>query len=69
MFSRGLLTCLLYTSVKKYYEERNIPITNAEILRLVDGCVGVKRTTGQHPGGIIVVPHGRETVSYTHLQL
>lgn len=43
--------------VKKYSEEKDIKIRNAEMKRLAAGCVGVKRTSGQHPGGIIVVPH------------
>ena len=43
--------------VKKYEEEKGITIRNAEKKRLATGCVGVKRTSGQHPGGIIVVPY------------
>jgi DNA polymerase-3 subunit alpha (Gram-positive type) len=54
--------------VKNYYEERGIHKRNCEISRIVEGCVGVRRTTGQHPGGIIVLPHGEEIYSFTPVQ-
>ena len=54
--------------VKKYYEEREIRKRNCEIDRIVQGCVGVRRTTGQHPGGIIVLPVGEEIYSFTPVQ-
>lgn len=54
--------------VKKYYEERHIPINNAEVSRIALKCTGVKRTTGQHPGGIIVVPKGREIYEFCPVQ-
>ena len=54
--------------VKKYYEEREIRKRNCEIDRIVKGCVGVRRTTGQHPGGIIVLPVGEEIYSFTPVQ-
>ena len=54
--------------VKKYFEGKGQYITNAQIERLVKGCTGVKRTTGQHPGGIIVVPNSRDVHEFSPIQ-
>ncbi|MCI6731056.1 MAG: PolC-type DNA polymerase III [Lachnospiraceae bacterium] len=54
--------------VKKYYEERGITKRRCEMERIASGFVGVKRGTGQHPGGIIVMPHGEEIYSFTPVQ-
>jgi len=53
---------------RKYAEEKNIPMRNAELKRLATGCVGVKRTSGQHPGGIIVVPHSNNIHEFCPIQ-
>ena len=54
--------------VKNYYEERGKHKRNSEIDRIVMGCVGVRRSTGQHPGGIVVLPLGQDINSFTPVQ-
>ncbi|MBR3306712.1 MAG: PolC-type DNA polymerase III [Lachnospiraceae bacterium] len=54
--------------IKKYFEERGIVKKNAEVDRMVPNLVGIRRTTGQHPGGIVVLPVGEEIDSFTPVQ-
>ena len=54
--------------VKNYYEERGVHKRNCEIDRIVLGCVGGRRTTGQHPGGIVVLPMGEQIYTFTPVQ-
>lgn len=54
--------------VKKYYEEREIHKRSCEMERIAVGCTGVKRSTGQHPGGIVVLPVGENIYSFTPVQ-
>lgn len=54
--------------VKAYQQDNNLQIRGAEIERLASGCTGVKRTTGQHPGGIIVVPDYMDIFDFTPIQ-
>lgn len=57
-----------YGYVYKYFEERGIQKRRCEMERIAEGCTGVKRTTGQHPGGIIVVPHEHDIYEFTAIQ-
>jgi DNA polymerase-3 subunit alpha (Gram-positive type) len=57
-----------YGFVKNYFEERGISKRKAEIERLVHGCLGVKRTSGQHPGGVMIVPKDKDIHDFTPVQ-
>lgn len=54
--------------VKKYYEERENRKRKCEIDRIVQGCTGIRKSTGQHPGGIVVLPHGHDINEFTPVQ-
>ncbi len=54
--------------VKNYYEERGRHKRVCEINRIVGGCTGIRRSTGQHPGGIVVLPFGEDINSFTPVQ-
>ena len=57
-----------YEYVKKYYEDKNMKISDIEIGTLAQSITGIKTTTGHHPGGVIVVPKNREIYEFTPVQ-
>jgi len=64
----GLADKTAYGLVKHYFEEHNIVRRDGEITRIAKCCEGIRRTTGQHPGGIVVLPVGEDINSFTPLQ-
>ena len=65
---KELIFYLISQYVKKYSEKIEKSLNKAEEMRLAQGLVGVKRTTGQHPGGVMIVPKANEIYEFTPVQ-